>query len=230
MVEEDQVSSLTAMGFEAEAASEALAASGNDLDKAVVRLLSPSPHDVLEETPDPYRTSAKKRPDPVPNDPNKGHFRDDLPPDADPAEIVDSRVAQLRAMGFNVPDVEAALKASNNDVDNALTLLLNLSDTNGYFHESPHDVLAETPEPYGVAKKRPDPVPNDPNKGNFREGLADDATPGLVIDARLQSFVDMGFSVKDAEAALAENDNDVNAALSHLLNTNLDLTTTSSST
>lgn len=212
---------LVSMGFEETAASSALAACNNDVDAALQRLLdqqhfSPSPHDVLAETQDPYRLAAKKRPNPVANDPEKGQFRKGLDADAAPAEILDARIAELHAMGFSVDDSEHALDKCGNDFGAALSMLLD-QDTGSYFSASPHDVLAQADHPYGN-KKKPDAPPNDPEKGHFRDGLPPDAPPAAILDSRLHTFLDMGFSVDDAEAALAQCDNDVNAALSLLCN------------
>lgn len=148
---EAPVSTLVSCGFGAAEAEAALKVASNDVEAALTALLErkrceaaefgPSPHDVLAEVDDPYRRGAKKRPEPVPNNPGKGHFCDGLGPDADPGEIVDNRLAHLRDMGFNVRDAEAALKAAHNNVDQALSLLLNLRGSGSYFNESPHDVL-----------------------------------------------------------------------------------------
>uniref|UniRef100_A0A7S3NN99 UBA domain-containing protein n=1 Tax=Aureoumbra lagunensis TaxID=44058 RepID=A0A7S3NN99_9STRA len=224
------------MGFSVEDTEHALRACDNDVTRALDWLLarrseeqwfSPSPYDVVCEADDPYGLKKeKKRPDQhVPNDPKKGDFYKDLSlENADPAEVVDNRIAEFHSMGFPIADIERALKAAHNDCDRALTLLLN-QNTHGYFSEAPQDVLIETEDPYRLdAKKRghnDDSIPKtDPAKlSNYTSDLppSEQNNPAAVLDARLSRFLDMGFSVQDAESALEKSNNDVNAALSLLL-------------
>ena len=110
-------------------------------------------------------------------------------------------------------------------VDAALTKLLNARGSGA--SDSPHDVLAEAEDPYGGGnpKKRPDAVPNDPNKGGWVSDAPADAAPAAIVDSRIGKFVEMGFTVEDAEKALKFCDNDVDAALSMLLQAKADAMT-----
>ena len=89
--------------------------------------------------------------------------------------------------------------------------------------DDPFELLASARDPYGLERKqragrrRSPPPAADRNKGNFREGLGPDAPPSALVDARLSRFHEMGFSVADAERALAACGNDVDAALTELL-------------
>lgn len=178
---ETPISTLVGCGFGAAEAEAALKASLNDVEAAVTALLErkrceaaefgPSPHDVLAEADDPYRRDAKKRPEPVPNNPDKGHFRDGLGPNPDPGEILDNRLAHLRDMGFNVRDAEAALKAAHNNVDQALSLLLNLHGSGSYFNESPHDVLVRFTRALLRRKSSRRPMPRIPTAAMPRSVL-----------------------------------------------------------
>jgi len=219
------------MGFAVADAERALAACGNDVDAALSMLLGgapgaygDSPHAVLEEAADPYGTKAPKPFAPAPVDKNKGGFREDAGAPVTAADL-DGRLARFEAMGFAVADAERALATCGNDVDAALTKLLAARAGSG---ASPHDVLAETPDPYASAdrpKKRPEPVPNDPDKGGWQSSLPGGAPPAAVVDARLSHFLEMGFTVDEAEKALAFCGNDVDAALSMLLQAKQDAMT-----
>lgn len=236
-----RLSRFAEMGFDAESAERALAACGNDVDAALSMLLgataggrpraySDSPHDVLAESADPYGKSNKAGDafSPAPSDPNKGNFREtaaDHASDADAGALLDGRLARFREMGFAVNDAERALASTSNDVDAALTKLLNARDAGFHTHASPHDVLAEAADPYASAarpKKRPDAVPNDPDKGKWLSDAPPGAGPAAIVDARLAKFSEMGFDVADAEKALELNKNDVDAALSSLLQAKAD--------
>lgn len=103
------------------------ASSCNDSDSATFTYHD-SPHDVLAETTDPYRFEAKKKPPGVEKNSVADHFRDGLSPEATPGEIVDSRLASFTQMGFSAEDAENALKTSNNDLNEALSLLLERSN------------------------------------------------------------------------------------------------------
>ena len=89
--------------------------------------------------------------------------------------------------------------------------------------DDPFELLASARDPYGrerkqrAGRRRSPPPAADRNKGNFREGLGPDAPPSALVDARLSRFHEMGFSVADAERALAACGNDVDAALTELL-------------
>lgn len=219
---------LEEMGFSKEQSDAALLKTGNDVDLALESLISekkysPSPHDVLAEATMPY--GAKKKPAPLPNDPLKGDFRRDLTEDADPGALVDNRIAEFSAMGFAVPDIERAFKASQNNVDDALNLLLN-QNTGTYFSDSPHDVLVETSDPYKTTqKKKPlsqQHAEDDTKATNFTKDLPDNASldavaPATVVDARFSTFLAMGFHPDDAEIALRDANGDINLALTSLL-------------
>ena len=56
-------------------------------------------------------------------------------------------------MGFSVEDAERALASADNDVDAALTKLLNAAPSGSYYSDSPHDVLAEARDPYVLAAR-----------------------------------------------------------------------------
>ena len=226
------------MGFSVPDAERALAACGNDVDAALTMLLggagaySDSPHAVLEEASDPYGAAkaaaagAAKPFAPRPVDKNKGNFVE--APGMAPSAILDGRLARFQDMGFSVEDAERALASTGNDVDAALTKLLSGTSLNAGEACSPHDVLAETPDPYSGPnnpKKRPDPVPNDVNKGNWVRTAPTGAPPAAVVDSRLAHFLEMGFTVEETEKALAFCKNDVDAALSMLLQAKQDAMT-----
>jgi len=179
---------------------------------------------VLYGAADPYGTGKpRKRADPAPNDPNKGKYRDGLPDDVDPAEILDGRLTMFREMGFSIVDAERALEVCHNDVDAAVSKLMAaraLEEERVLLGtDSPHDVLYGAADPYGSGKprKRAEPAPNDPNKGKYRDGLGENADPAEILDYRFAMFREMGFSVADAERALEACRNDMDAALSQLI-------------
>ena len=137
-----------------------------------------------------------------------------------------------------VDEAEAALKEHANDVDAALTALLRRRRAHaphpdasqdrrraptygqGYYNDSPHDVLAEAAHPYPSAehpRKRPEAPPNDPNKGGWRDDVPQNASAATIVDSRILTFTDMGFGADEAERALRDAGNDVDKALSALL-------------
>ena len=90
----------------------------------------------------------------------------------------------------------------------------------GYYNDSPHDVLAEAAHPYPSAehpRKRPEAPPNDPNKGGWRDDIPQNASAATIVDSRILTFTDMGFGADEAERALRDAGNDVDKALSVLL-------------
>ena len=86
--------------------------------------------DLLSAADDPYgaKRKAAKAGDftPAATDPDKGAFREKhIPPGAEGAPaLVDGRLSRFLEMGFEVVAAERALAAAGNDVDGALTLLL----------------------------------------------------------------------------------------------------------
>ena len=214
-----------AMGFSVSEAENALRKSKNNNFGEAIRLLleergksfSESPWNVVMEAEDPYGLlKAKKRPEVhSEKDPSQGGFR--LDESSSAAEILDARLKDFKAMGFGVEDAERALAATQNNIDEAINLLLN-QNTGRYFSESPHDVLVEAPDPYKKTKKAStDNIPDPRKRDNFTQGLPANAPVAAIVDSRLSLFSDMGFSIDNAEKALQAHDNDINKALNSLL-------------
>mmetsp|Transcript_22797 Transcript_22797/g.73322 ORF Transcript_22797/g.73322 Transcript_22797/m.73322 type:complete len:158 (-) Transcript_22797:157-630(-) len=143
--ETDFVSSFVAMGFAKEDAERAWSAAKHDKERAVNLLLnqntgaffSPSPHDVLLETPEPYKPPAtqqrQRQRNATKKDPEKDtNFTRDLPKemqtgslkDVPPGVVVDARLTQFVAMGFDLEASEDALDRHRGDVNAALSSLL----------------------------------------------------------------------------------------------------------
>lgn len=236
--EKVEASMLDSMGFPAEDVREALRRTNQDVNRALDLLTKDempdeNAFDILATHPAAYgqRRAAPFRP--ARPDPDKGGFLEGTtgPIRAeDAAVLIDSRLRRFREMGFTVEEAEAALKASKNDVDAALTSLLarrralaphpDATYGQGYYNASPHDVLAEAEHPYPSAdhpRKRPEAPPNDPNKGGWRDGVSRDAPASAIIDSRILTFTGMGFGADEAERALQASGNDVDKALTTLL-------------
>ena len=89
------------------------------------------------------------------------------------------------------------------------------------YGEDAFDLLGSSNDPYGLKKKKAqnpfNPQPVDPNKGGFREAHIKDASSAALVDGRLSRFLEMGFTVTNAERALKESAGDMDKALSLLL-------------
>lgn len=121
-----EVSTLMSMGFPEEDSRLALQRSGNNIDLAI-EMLSNDPNeddaefDLLPENADNGVNL------PTVFQPRVDHGNE---PDAflegstTIEEMVDSRIQSLTAMGFTVEQAQQALRAANNDINEALNLLL----------------------------------------------------------------------------------------------------------
>ena len=132
---------------------------------------------------------------------------------AEQEEKVDA--SMLRSMGFPEADVREALRRTKDDVNRALDLLTAATMPD----EDAFDILATHPAAYDDGRRKPfKPTRPDPDKGGFLEGTPiREENAALLVDSRLRRFREMGFSVDEAEAALKSHNNDVDAALTALL-------------
>ena len=242
--EKVDASMLRSMGFPEADVREALRRTKDDVNRALDLLTAATmpdedAFDILATHPAAYDDGRRKPFKPARPDPDKGGFLEGIPVREENASlIVDSRLRRFREMGFSVDEAEAALKAHANDVDAALTALLQRRRAHaphpdatqdrrraptygqGYYNDSPHDVLAEAAHPYPSAehpRKRPEAPPNDPNKGGWHNNVPRNAPASALVDSRILTFTDMGFGADEAERALRDAGNDVDKALSALL-------------
>jgi len=242
--EKVDASMLRSMGFPEADVREALRRTKDDVNRALDLLTAATmpdedAFDILATHPAAYDDGRRKPFQPARPDPDKGGFLEGTPIREENASlIVDSRLRRFREMGFSVDEAEAALKEHANDVDAALTALLRRRRAHaphpdasqdrrraptygqGYYNDSPHDVLAEAAHPYPSAehpRKRPEAPPNDPNKGGWRDDVPQNASAATIVDSRILTFTDMGFGADEAERALRDAGNDVDKALSALL-------------
>ncbi len=242
--EKVDASMLRSMGFPEADVREALRRTKDDVNRALDLLTAATmpdedAFDILATHPAAYDGGRRKPFKPARPDPDKGGFLEGTPIREENASlIVDSRLRRFREMGFSVDEAEAALKSHNNDVDAALTALLQRRRVHaphpdatqdrrraptygqGYYNDSPHDVLAEAAHPYPSAehpRKRPEAPPNDPNKGGWHNNVPQNASVATIVDSRILTFTDMGFGADEAERALRDAGNDVDKALSALL-------------
>jgi len=242
--EKVDASMLRSMGFPEADVREALRRTKDDVNRALDLLTAATmpdedAFDILATHPAAYDDGRRKPFEPTRPDPDKGGFLEGIPVREENASlIVDSRLRRFREMGFSVDEAEAALKEHANDVDAALTALLQRRRAHaphpdatqdrrraptygqGYYNDSPHDVLAEAAHPYPSAehpRKRPEAPPNDPNKGGWRNNVPRNAPASALVDSRILTFTDMGFGADEAERALRDAGNDVDKALSALL-------------
>ena len=242
--EKVDASMLRSMGFPEADVREALRRTKDDVNRALDLLTAATmpdedAFDILATHPAAYDDGRRKPFKPARPDPDKGGFLEGTPiREENAALLVDSRLRRFREMGFSVDEAEAALKEHSNDVDAALTALLQRRRAHaphpdatqdrrraptygqGYYNDSPHDVLAEAAHPYPSAehpRKRPQAPPNDPNKGGWHNNVPQNASAATIVDSRILTFTDMGFGADEAERALRDAGNDVDKALSALL-------------
>ena len=127
----EAIATLTSMGFPREQAEQAYARSGNDIELAANILSRGLP----EEDDGEFDLIAQAHPEPRVAPPtvfhpriggHEGvdHFQDDVQEGASASELLDARLSAFTAMGFTVEQAETALRACNNDINEALTLLL----------------------------------------------------------------------------------------------------------
>jgi uncharacterized UBP type Zn finger protein len=130
-----------------------------------------------------------------------------------------SAIDQLVSMGFEKSLSERALNRTNGDVSHAVELLSS-GKVDAPMEE--FDLLAAgEPEPEvreATVHKNIDHSSRVHEGGEdpFKAGI--DGTPQVsqMVDSRIATFTEMGFSVEQAEGALKACDNDVNAALNML--------------
>jgi uncharacterized UBP type Zn finger protein len=128
---EEAISTLVSMGFEREAAQIALARCQNDVNLAV-HLLSGG--DFSAEGDGEFDLIAEAEPQPLVQPPTvfqprvgghdgTDHFAEDVR-EGTTAELLDARIAYFTDMGFTSAQAEDALRRCNDDVNEALTYLL----------------------------------------------------------------------------------------------------------
>ena len=114
-------------------------------------------------------------------------------------------------MGFDRELCIEALTATDNDFDGALELLLN-----GFKGGDQYESDLRSPMLLGSnieAQTNADGNYEDENQ----EFVVDDAALEALIDSRVNALKDMGFTTAQAEVALDRCNNDINEALSYLL-------------
>lgn len=126
---EENIASLVAMGFARDQSELALIRSGNDVNLAVELL---SGGCLSEEGDSEFDLIAAADPQPAVHPPTvfqprfahdgHDHFADVT--EGSISEMVDSRIASLTEMGFTHEQAERALIEADNDVNEALTILL----------------------------------------------------------------------------------------------------------
>jgi len=140
---QENIDLLVSMGFSRNEATIALRRGHGDVEAAVDILSQGSAKDIDQDDDDnddddyndaEFDLIATAQPEPTVHQPTVFHPRtqrdevDHFREGSDTVgEMVDSRVSSLVSMGFPVADVEAALKRSNNDVNEALNILLSAS-------------------------------------------------------------------------------------------------------
>lgn len=121
----------------------------------------------------------------------------------------------LVSMGFSTDQAEIALSRSGNDINYAIELLSQgplAEDDDAEF-----DLIASSAEEPSV---RPATIFQPRVGGHEGHDHFADVTQGStseMVDARIATFTEMGFSHEQAEEALRQCNNDVNEALTWLL-------------
>ena len=126
-------------------------------------------------------------------------------------------VAVLTSMGFNEEQAKLALLRCDNDINRAADLLSNGMPMND---DAEFDLIAAAnPEPAVRAPTvfQPRTGHAEGTEDHFRTGVTQ-GTISEMVDARISVFTEMGFSAEEATDALRRCNNDVNEALTMLLN------------
>jgi len=129
----------------------------------------------------------------------------------------ESSVEVLVAMGFDRTRAEAALARTGGDVEFAANLLSRGGDFSAE-NDSEFDLIAASqPEPTIRAPTVFHPrVGGHEGVDHFADGVRE-GTLSEILDARISIFTEMGFTTVQAEEALRRCNNDVNEALTFLL-------------
>ena len=129
------------------------------------------------------------------------------------------RTGLLISMGFPEAECKIALSRTHNDVNHAVELL-----SRGLTEEDDAEfdlIAAAEPEP---AVREPTvfrPKQHRDEPDHFVQGIQQ-GTIAEMVDARISSLTEMGFTAAQAEEALKECNGDVNAALNKLLGVGVD--------
>ena len=127
----DHIATLTAIGFSEEAAKLALLRCDNDINRAADLLSNGMPMTddaefdlIAAANPEPaVRAATVFQPRTGHADGTEDHFRAGVT-HGTVSEMVDSRISVFTEMGFTVEEATEALRRCNNDVNDALTMLL----------------------------------------------------------------------------------------------------------
>jgi uncharacterized UBP type Zn finger protein len=117
------------------------------------------------------------------------------------------------SMGFDESQAKIALMRSNNDIEHAVDMLSNglREDDDAEFDL----ISAADPEP----DVRPPTVfkPRSTHDDAHTDAFNNGGTIPEMVDARISTFTEMGFTAEQAEEALRQCNGDVNEALNLLL-------------
>jgi uncharacterized UBP type Zn finger protein len=132
-------------------------------------------------------------------------------------EVNSEALNLILSMGFPESQARIALKRTNNDIEHAVDMLSNgLRDED----DAEFDLIsAADPEP----EVRPPTVfkPRSTHDETHNDAFTN-VTGGTIpemVDSRISTFTEMGFTAQQAEDALRQTNGDVNEALNLLLNT-----------